>query len=269
PNGSGKTTTLRCLLGLARADGGSLRLLDHDVPTGLPAVIGDVGALLESPAFFPPFSGRLNLRLLADAASLPPTRVDDVLELVGLRDAADDRVRGYSLGMRQRLGIAAALLKRPRLLVLDEPSNGLDPAGMKEVRDLLRRLGDDGVTVFLSSHLLSEVQQICDDVTILARGRFIAGGRVDDVLAAQATGAVRVGIADAVRALEVLQAAGFRAVDDGQGLLVENVPDGALVSRALAEHGHYVSWLVPVQVDLEEAFLALTAGVGLDEGDPK
>jgi ABC-2 type transport system ATP-binding protein len=269
PNGSGKTTTLRCLLGLARADSGTMRLLGTDVPSLLPTVIGDVGVLLESPAFFPPYSGRLNLRLLATASSLPHQRVDEVLELVGLRDAADERVKGYSLGMRQRLGIAAALLKRPRLLVLDEPSNGLDPAGMKEVRDLLRRLGDDDVTVFLSSHLLTEVQQICDDVTILARGRYIAGGRVSDVLAAQATGAIRVGIGDAPRAAAALREAGFQVTDDGQGLLVDQVPDGSVVVRALAQRDMYVSWLMPVQADLEQAFLTLTEGSGLDEGSPQ
>ena len=265
PNGSGKTTTLRCLLGLARPDSGSLRLLGAEIPGHLPGVVGDVGVLLESPAFFPPFTGRLNLRLLSDAASLPRQRVDEVLDVVGLRDVADDRVKGYSLGMRQRLGIAAALLKRPRLLVLDEPSNGLDPAGMKEVRDLLRQLGDGQVTVFLSSHLLSEVQQICDDVAILARGRYIAGGAVADVLAAQSTGAVRVGVADAARAAEVLRSGGFTVTDDGNGLLVDHVADGALVTRALADHGHYVSWLMPETVDLEEAFLALTEGTGLGE----
>jgi ABC-2 type transport system ATP-binding protein len=268
PNGSGKTTTLRCLLGLARADSGTLRLLGRDCPAQLPSVIGEVGTLLESPAFFPAFSGRLNLQLLARQASLPKGRVDEVLEVVGLRDAADERVKGYSLGMRQRLGIAAALLKRPRLLVLDEPSNGLDPAGMKEVRDLLRRLGDDGVTVFLSSHLLGEVQQICDDVTILARGRFVAGGQVSDVLATQSTRAVRVGVADSGRALQLLVNAGFRASADEHGLLVQDLDDGASVTRALADHGLYVSWLVPEQVDLEAAFLALTEGAGLDEGSP-
>jgi len=268
PNGSGKTTTLRCLLGLARADSGSMRLLGTDVPRALPTVVGDVGVLLESPAFFPAYTGRLNLRLLATAASLPEQRVDEVMELVGLRDAAAERVKGYSLGMRQRLGIAAALLKRPKLLVLDEPSNGLDPAGMKEVRELLRRLGDDDVTVFLSSHLLAEVQQICDDVTILARGKYIAGGRVADVLAAQATGAIRVGIGDAPRAAQVLRAAGFQVTDDGQGLLVDQVPDGAVVVRTLAEQQLYVSWLMPVQADLEQAFLNLTEGSGLDEGGP-
>lgn len=258
PNGSGKTTMLRCLLGLARADSGDMRILDQTVPSQLPSVIGDVGALLESPAFFPPFSGRLNLRLLARAAEIPDAQVTAVLELVGLADAADERVKGYSLGMRQRLGIAAALMKTPRILILDEPSNGLDPAGMREVRELLRRLGDSGVTVLLSSHLLGEVQQICDTVTILNRGRMVAKGRVTDVLAQASSGSVSVGITDSAGALEVLAAAGFRARAEAAGLTVEGVEDGSVVTKLLAENGRYVSWIVPVQVDLEQAFLDLT-----------
>ena len=171
PNGSGKTTMLRCLLGLARADSGSMSVFGEQVPKRLPSVINDVGALLESPAFFPPYTGRLNLNLLATTTQIPGSKVDEVLDLVDLTDAAGERVRGYSLGMRQRLGIAAALLKEPRLLILDEPSNGLDPAGMREIRELLRRLGDSGVTVLVSSHLLGEVQQICDQVTIVNHGK--------------------------------------------------------------------------------------------------
>ena len=267
PNGSGKTTTLRCLLGLARADSGTLQLLGANCPSQLPKVIGEVGALLESPAFFPPFSGRLNLQLLARQASVPASRIDEVLEVVKLRDAADDRVKGYSLGMRQRLGVAAALLKRPRLLVLDEPSNGLDPAGMKEIRELLRSLGDNDMTVFLSSHLLSEVQQICDTVTIVAHGRYVAGGPVADVLASQSTNTLRLGITDAPRALTVLREAGHHATDDGQGIVVQDVADGAVVNRLLAQHDLYASWLMPEQVDLEDAFLRLTEGAGLDQGE--
>ncbi|MEO8329011.1 MAG: ATP-binding cassette domain-containing protein [Candidatus Nanopelagicales bacterium] len=262
PNGSGKTTMLRCLLGLARADSGDLRILGQPVPSKLPAVIGEVGALLESPAFFPAFSGRLNLRLLARAAEIPDEQVTAVLELVSLDDAADDRVKGYSLGMRQRLGIAAALLKQPQLLILDEPSNGLDPAGMREVRELLRRLGDSGVTVLLSSHLLSEVQQICDTVAIINRGRMVTAGRVADVLAQRSTGAISIGIADAEGAMGVLSAAGFTVRSDPAGLIVDGVDDGSVVSRALAEQGRYVSWLMPVQVDLEQAFLDLTSDEG-------
>jgi ABC-2 type transport system ATP-binding protein len=263
PNGSGKTTMLRCLLGLARADAGDMQLLGHEVPAELPTVIGNTGVLLESPAFFPPFTGRLNLQLLATAAEIPMSQVDAVLDLVQLSDAADERVKGYSLGMRQRLGIAAALLKQPAVLILDEPSNGLDPAGMREVRQLLRALGDEGITVLLSSHLLGEVQQICDTVTIINHGRVVTGGPVDEVLQSQSTGAFTVGIADAPRALEVLQAAGFAAdLQDGR-ILVERVEDGAVVARALADAQLYPSSLMPQRVDLEQAFLAITA----DEGD--
>ena len=160
------------LLGLVRPDAGEVRLLDQPVPAGLPGVIGDVGALVETPLFFPGFTGRLNLRLLAETAGVPRARVEECLEIVELTDRADDRFKGYSLGMKQRLGIAAALLKAPRLLILDEPSNGLDPAGIRDVRELIRRLGSDGrTTVLLSSHLLPEIQQVCDTVTILAKGR--------------------------------------------------------------------------------------------------
>ena len=258
PNGSGKTTMLRCLLGLARADSGRMRVIDQNVPDHLPAVIGEIGVLLESPAFFPPFTGRLNLQLLATAGQIPKSQVETVLDLVGLRDAADERVKGYSLGMRQRLGIAAALLKEPRLLILDEPSNGLDPAGMREVRLLLRTLADQDVTILLSSHLLGEVQQVCDTVTIINRGRVVTSGEVSDVLRAQSSGAVAVGMADAPRGRDVLVASGFAArLEDGR-LVVDGVDDGADVVRALAAAGLFPSWLMPVQVDLEQAFLALT-----------
>ena len=186
-----------------------------------------------------------------------------MLDVVQLTDAADERVKGYSLGMRQRLGIAAALLKQPAVLILDEPSNGLDPAGMREVRQLLRTLGDSGVTVLLSSHLLGEVQQICDTVTIINHGRVVTAGPVDEVLQSQSTGALAVGIADAARALEVLVAAGFSAhLQDGR-ILVDRVDDGAVVAKALADAQLYPSWLMPQQVDLEQAFLAITA----DEGE--
>ena len=258
PNGSGKTTMLRCLLGLARADSGQMRVIDQNVPDHLPAVIGEIGVLLESPAFFPPFTGRLNLQLLATAGQIPKSQVEAVLDLVGLRDAADERVKGYSLGMRQRLGIAAALLKEPRLLILDEPSNGLDPAGMREVRLLLRTLADQDVTILLSSHLLGEVQQVCDTVTIINRGRVVTSGEVSDVLRAQSSGAVAVGMADAPRGRDVLVSSGFAARLEDDRLVVDGVDDGADVVRALAAAGLFPSWLMPVQVDLEQAFLALT-----------
>jgi ABC-2 type transport system ATP-binding protein len=259
PNGSGKTTTIRVLLGLIAADGGEAHLLDRPVPDALPDVIGDVGALVETPLFFPGFSGRLNLRLLAEASGVSRPRVEEVLELVDLTDRADDRFKGYSLGMKQRLGIAAALLKSPRLLILDEPSNGLDPAGIRDVRELIRRLGRDGhTTVLLSSHLLAEIQQVCDSVSILARGRRVASGPVAEVLASRSTGDVRVRVDDLTAAAAVLTGAGLAASPAPDALVVHAVVAPAEITRLLAEHGHYVAELTPLSADLESAFLAIT-----------
>jgi ABC-2 type transport system ATP-binding protein len=259
PNGSGKTTTIRVLLGLIRPDAGEVRLLDRPVPAALPSVVGSVGALVETPLFFPGFSGRRNLRLLAEAAGVPRTRVEEVLAVVDLTDRADDRFKGYSLGMKQRLGIAAALLKSPRLLVLDEPSNGLDPAGIRDVRELIRRLGEDGsTTVLLSSHLLAEIQQVCDSVSIMSRGRCVASGPVGEVLAGRSSGDVRIRVPAPVEATAVLTAAGFAVTPAEGALLVHGAPHPGEVTRVLAEHGHYLEELTPVAADLESAFLALT-----------
>ena len=260
PNGSGKTTTIRALLGLVRVDQGELRLLGEPVPQSLPQVIGTVGALVETPLFFPTFSGRLNLELLAQTAGIAGTRIDECLDLVDLRDRADERFKGYSLGMKQRLGIAAALLKSPRLLILDEPSNGLDPAGIRDVRELVRRLGADGrTTVFLSSHLLAEVEQVCDSVSIMTRGRCVASGPVRDVLSARTSNDLRVRVDDQAQAASVLQRAGYRVTAGPDGvLLVTGVAAPAEVTKLLAQHGHWVSELTPVAVDLEAAFLSLT-----------
>jgi ABC-2 type transport system ATP-binding protein len=263
PNGSGKTTTMRVLLGLIRADAGEMRVLDRPVPEGLPDVIGEIGALVETPLFFPGFSGRLNLRLLAEGAGVSRTRVEECLEIVDLTERADDRFKGYSLGMKQRLGIAAALLKRPRLLLLDEPSNGLDPAGIRDVRELIRRLGNDGhTTVLLSSHLLAEIQQVCDSVSILARGQRLAAGPVHEVLASRSSSDVRVRVPDPAAAATVLMGAGFAVsppeVLDGRTLVVHSVASPADITRTLAAHGHYLEELTPLTADLETAFLAIT-----------
>jgi ABC-2 type transport system ATP-binding protein len=269
PNGSGKTTTLRTLVGLVRPDSGDVLLFGRAVPRELPAVVPQVGSLIEAPQFFRNFSGRRNLRYLNDVAGLPATRVDEVLEVVDLSDRADDLVKGYSLGMRQRLAIAAALLKQPSLLLLDEPSNGLDPAGIRDVRSLLRRLAGEGTTVLLSSHLLAEVEQVCDEVTIVAHGRTVASGLVRDVLS-QATaggGRVRARVPDPSAAQQVLTTAGLNAsTDDGQ-LVVTGVDDPAVVTRALADAGIYLSELTPDRVGLEEAFLLLTDEHGDEHGD--
>ena len=238
PNGSGKTTTLRVLLGLIRADAGEVRLGGHRVPEHLPAAMPTVGSLIEEPKFFRPFTGRRNLELLSDVADLPRTRIDEVLETVGLADRAGERVKGYSLGMRQRLGIAAALLKSPSLLILDEPSNGLDPAGIREIRTLMRTLADSGVTILVSSHLLAEVQQVCDEVTIISHGKVVRSGPVGQVLAPEGTsGRLRVGVADLPAASAILVAAGLSVRRDGTGLVVEGAAQPADITRLLAHRG--------------------------------
>ncbi|HYN97444.1 MAG TPA: ATP-binding cassette domain-containing protein [Pilimelia sp.] len=261
PNGSGKTTTLRTLLGLIRPNAGTMRLLGKEVPAALPLVAGQVGAIVESPQFFPHFSAHDTLSLLADAGGVPRRRVSAVLETVGLRDRAQERVKTYSLGMKQRLAVASALLKEPALLILDEPANGLDPGGIREMRDMVQGLSASGMTVMLSSHILGEVQQICDSVTIISRGRRVAAGPVAEVLARHSSGAVRLRLessAEQVLAAQVLMAAGVRVQTEPDHLLVSDVDRPAWIARALAQHRLYSSELTPVSVDLESVFLDLT-----------
>ncbi len=257
PNGSGKTTTLRILLGLVRPDAGEVRLLGQPVPSHLAAAVPEVGSVVESPRFFPSFSGRRNLDLLARVAGLEPARVDEALEIVGLTDRAADRVKGYSLGMRQRLGIAQALMKRPRLLLLDEPTNGLDPAGIREVRKLMAHLASTGVTVLLSSHLLSEVEQICTSVTIVAHGRSVRTGSVAAVLAGGAAARVRVKVTDPATAGALLAEAGLTAAQQDGWLMVSGATPSD-VNRLLGERGIWADELGPDHADLEDVFLSLT-----------
>jgi ABC-2 type transport system ATP-binding protein len=264
PNGSGKTTTIRMLLGLARADAGTMRLFGTEVPAGLPSVIHRVGAVVEQPRLFPAFTGRRNLELLGGVVGVSKHRIDEVLEVVGLTERAGDRYRAYSLGMRQRLAIAAAMLKSPDLLVLDEPTNGLDPAGIREIRDTVRDLGRSGVTVLLSSHLLAEVQQVCDSVSIIGHGRLLGGGRVDEVLRGSGPAALRVRVDEPVRAAEVLRTNGFAVeMGDDEVLLVRGAPEPALITKRLADAGLYLAELSPVESDLESFFLSVTEGEGL------
>jgi len=261
PNGSGKTTTIRCLLGLARPTSGQCRVLGVGVPRGLPSVIGRIGALVETPGLNPGVSGRQTLTILATAVGIGRATIEATLERVGLADRGDDLVRGYSLGMRQRLGIATALLGDPRVLILDEPANGLDPAGIREVRDLVRRLGGEGRTVFLSSHLLAEVEQVCDQVAIIARGHTVAHGSVADVLADARPAAMWVRVGEVEAGAAALRRAGFTvdADADGDRMRVEVAPDdGERISRALVAEGHYPIELRPVETSLEDAFFALT-----------
>jgi ABC-2 type transport system ATP-binding protein len=259
PNGSGKTTTIRCLLGLVRPSGGSTRLLGAERGQ-LASVAGRVGSMVETPQFFPNFSGRRNLELLARLDGIGRAQVDAALDLVGLGSRARSPFRTYSLGMKQRLGLAAALVKDPEVLILDEPANGLDPAGIKEIRELVRRLGAEGRTVFVSSHLLGEVQQMCDRVAILARGRLVTEGLVTDVLAHGRSSRLVVRAEPLDGALATLRAAQLSATVDGDHLLVDLAPaEGARVTRVLADARIYVSELRPEEVDLETVFLELTA----------
>jgi ABC-2 type transport system ATP-binding protein len=261
PNGSGKTTTIRCLLGLVRPNGGTCRILGAR-PTGseLAGVITRIGSIVESPVMFPGFSGRKNLELLAGMQGIGPKKVTEVLERVGLAERARHRVKGYSLGMRQRLALGAALLKDPDLLILDEPANGLDPAGIREVRELLRSLGREGRTVFVSSHILSEVRQTCDRVAILSRGRCVAAGPVSEVLAAGATTGVSVRLGDLQAGLRALESAGMQASLTNGVIRVAMPPeDASKITRVLAERGLYLSELRADEQDLEDVFLKLTS----------
>ncbi len=183
PNGAGKTTTIGMILGLLHPSAGRVEILGEEITPEHTDALRHVGALVSTPGFVPYLSGRENLHLLARLyPDVDRGRVEEVLKLVALQEAAARKVRGYSTGMKQRLGLAAAILHRPRLLVLDEPTNGLDPIGMKEIREMLRTLADEGVTIFLSSHLLHEVEQICDRVAILDHGRILAEGEVSHLL---------------------------------------------------------------------------------------
>jgi ABC-2 type transport system ATP-binding protein len=258
PNGSGKTTTIRALLGLVRADAGTMRLFGEPVPQRLPAVIGRVGAVVESPQFFPSFSGRRNLRLLGGVVGVKRRRVEAALEIVGLRDRAGDAVKAYSLGMKQRLAIAATLLKEPKLLILDEPDNGLDPAGIREVRDLVRGLADSGVTVLLASHILSEVQTVCDAVSIISRGRHVVTGAVSEVLAARDTHDVRVKVSDLDYAASLLVESGLPVRREADHIVVSDIADPAWITQTLARRRLFVAELTPVAPDLESVFLELT-----------
>jgi ABC-2 type transport system ATP-binding protein len=259
PNGAGKTSTIRCILGLVRPTRGSTRLLGAASRRDLARAIRRVGSIVETPTMFPRFSGRKNLRLLARLDGIGPKAVDAALERVGLAGRARDLVRTYSLGMKQRLGIAAALLKDPAVLILDEPANGLDPAGIKEIRDLIRSLGAEGRTVFVSSHQLAEVQQMCDRLAIIAKGRAVASGSVAEVLASGRGGGVIVRVPDLAAGLDALREAGLDATLDGDAIHVATpAEDAARVTETLAHRGLYVSEIRPDEVSLEDVFLELT-----------
>jgi ABC-2 type transport system ATP-binding protein len=261
PNGSGKTTTIRCVLGLVRPTRGRIELLGRPVPGALRDAIRSVGSIVESPAFFPTMSGRENLRFLGAVDHISARRADEALGMVGLDDRGGDLVRKYSLGMRQRLGLAAALLKDPELLILDEPANGLDPAGMRQVRGLLRKLADEGRTVFVSSHLLSEIEHTCDRVAILNRGRCVRQGTVREVIASAGAGqAMLVQVSDLDAGVDALRRAGLAAERRDGHVRVAIAPvEAERVTQVLAHEQQWVTDLRPEERTLEDLFLELTA----------
>jgi ABC-type multidrug transport system ATPase subunit len=263
PNGSGKTTTVRMLLGLVYATAGEIEVLGKPVPKRVAEVLPDVGALVEGPAAYPHLSGRRNLALL-DAAGrgggrrTRRRRIDEALDQVGLAGVDQRPVKAYSLGMRQRLGLAGALLRRPRLLILDEPTNGLDPQGIKEIRELLVELNAGGTTVFLSSHLLAEVEQLCTRVGVVDRGRLVLEEDLATLRAA--TGRILVGTPDPAAAAAVLD--GQLEARDGDRLVIRH-GDPAALNALLVEAGVRVTSIHAEQRTLEQVVLDVT-GPGSD-----
>ena len=266
PNGSGKTTSIRILLGLVRADGGEANILGEPVPRNLPRVIGRVGAIVESPRFSPRMSGRNNLVVLAESIGAPPRRVSEVLLEVGLDGDAERHFTTYSLGMKQRLAIAATLLKQPEVLIFDEPTNGLDPVGIHDIRTTMRGLADSGRTVLVSSHILSEIEQIADSVSIVADGRVVAEGGIDEFLLESAPH-VRIRLDRALEATDLLRSDGWRVEADESGLRVSSrdgrTPDAAGIAETLGRVGLWPRELVTEKRSLEQVFLHLTSGADL------
>ena len=260
PNGAGKTTAISLVLGLLRPSAGHAEIFGLDCRTHLSEALHRTGAILEGQAYYPLLSGRENLTIWAAlAGDGAERRIDEVLSLVGLGTRARDKVRTYSQGMKQRLGLATALLHDPELLVLDEPTNGLDPGGMREFRDLIKQLGRSGKTVFVSSHLLGEVEQMCDDVAIVKDGRLLTQGPVAELL--RAGDALEMQVTDTEAAVQLLNAIDWvRGVTREDDRLIVDAPRerAAELSRALAERQIYLSELRPREGSLEDFFLEVT-----------
>ena len=261
PNGAGKSTTIRMLLDLVHSDAGE-GTFDGTKYGDLEHPSAHVGAVLEDASFHPGRSGRNHLRILAAAGDHPPGRVEEVLEMTGIADAGNRRVKGYSMGMRQRLAIAAALLGDPEVLILDEPANGLDPPGIRWMRDLLRSEAARGRAVLVSSHLLSEVSQTVDDIVVISNGQLRASGPIDQVIAGAEGGAVRVRARDAKALAGALDAAGLAHREDPSGALLVSGSTGEAVGEAANEKRVALSELAQVSRSLEDVFMELT-------GDPE
>ncbi|RIH88237.1 ABC transporter ATP-binding protein [Calidithermus roseus] len=258
PNGAGKTTTLGMILGLVEPSAGKVELLGEPVRPGRTHALRKVGALLGAPAIYPHLSARQHLELIAGLqGGVSRQRVEEVLEQVGIARAAHRAAGSYSTGMKQRLGVAMALLAEPELLILDEPSNGMDPSGMKEMRELMRSLATQGVTIIFSSHILHEVEQVCDRIAVIHKGKLVAQGAVRDLLA-RGDG-VRVRVESPEEAALALGGLAERAEVQGEYLLVRGLEARAVVTR-LVQAGLPPSEVVPIEGGLEELFLELTGG---------
>jgi ABC-2 type transport system ATP-binding protein len=260
PNGAGKTTSLRMLLGLITPTSGVARLFGRDPHVEGARALDGVAGFVEGPRFYPYLSGRRNLRLLGDLdGGASSARIDEVLDTVELRDRAGDRVGGYSHGMRQRLGIAASLLRSPQLLLLDEPTTGLDPAGMRDMRELVKRLAIEGITILLSSHILAEVEELCNRVAIIRKGGIIYEGRLDELLR-NAGGGYALRTSDPERARTVMLTNGVEAVElEGQELRFRvDEADVEKLTIALGRAGIGIGALVPQTATLEQLFLDMT-----------
>jgi len=254
-NGAGKTTTLRILLGLSNATGGTTSVAGRPYAQ-LEDPLGTVGAVLDGGKFHPGRTGLNHVRALALAAGLPQARADEVLEMVGLTEAARRRAGGYSLGMRQRLGLAAALLGDPKILVLDEPANGLDPQGIRWLRDFLRHLASQGCAIVVSSHLLSEIAQTVDEVVVIGKGRSIAQAPIHELMA-RGQGGIRVAGPDVERLRGLLEADGAAVTGDGSGLVVAD-RTGEQIGRVIAANAIVISELAQISQSLEDVFFELT-----------
>lgn len=254
PNGAGKTTTFRALLGLTRPNEGDIEMLGLPVPSGLPQIVKQVGVIVEEPGLIKSLNGRVNLAVAADTLGFGHDRIDGLLEFVGLTGDANRRVDGYSKGMRQRLALAAALLGDPQLLILDEPLDGLDPAGQHAFRARLRDLAAEGKTVVVSSHDLTDVEALADYVVVIDHGELVTQGPLESMLGG---GNTRIKVGDATRAVTALESAGFELQSDDSGIVVVS-PDGAAIIKALTDAGVYPDEVRPERSTLESVFLGLT-----------